>query len=42
MKKIAIACDHGGYPLKLAVIQYLEGEGYAYKDFGCDSTDSVD
>lgn len=42
MKKIAIACDHGGYRLKLAVIQYLEKEGYAYKDFGCDSEDAVD
>ena len=28
MKKIAIACDHGGYPLKIAVMQYLEKEGY--------------
>ncbi|MCI8611615.1 MAG: ribose 5-phosphate isomerase B [Clostridiales bacterium] len=42
MKKIAIACDHGGYPLKLAVMQYLEKEGYTCQDFGCDGPESVD
>lgn len=42
MKTIAIACDHGGYQLKLAVMRYLEKEGYAYKDFGCNSEDAVD
>ena len=42
MKKIAIACDHGGYPLKLAVLRHLEKQGFEYEDFGCDSTDSVD
>ena len=42
MKTIAIACDHGGYLLKQAVIRHLEENGYTYKDFGCDSTESVD
>lgn len=42
MKKIAIACDHGGYLLKLAVLRHLEEKGFTYKDFGCDGTDSVD
>ena len=41
-KTIAIACDHGGYLLKIAVIRHLEENGYTYKDFGCDSTESVD
>ncbi|MFI3172047.1 MAG: ribose 5-phosphate isomerase B [Eubacteriales bacterium] len=32
---IGIACDHGGYELKLEVIAYLEKAGFEYKDFGC-------
>ena len=32
---IAIACDQGGYELKLEVLKYLESEGFEYKDFGC-------
>lgn len=39
---IAIGCDHGGYELKLEIIKYLEGKGLEYKDFGCDSLESVD
>lgn len=39
---IAIGCDHGGYEMKLEIIQYLEKKGIAYKDFGCASTESVD
>ena len=39
--KLAIACDHGGYELKKEIIAYLESEGIAYEDFGCDSTASV-
>lgn len=39
---IALGCDHGGYPLKLKVIEYLEANGIEYKDFGCYSTASVD
>lgn len=42
MKKIAIACDHGGYELKLEIIKKLEEMGVSYEDHGCDSTDSVD
>ena len=38
---IAIGCDHGGYDLKLEMIKYLEREGLAYKDFGCNG-ESVD
>lgn len=39
---IAIGCDHGGYELKLEVIKHLEEKGFEVKDFGCDSTNSVD
>ncbi|WP_167957717.1 ribose 5-phosphate isomerase B [Anaerosporobacter faecicola] len=39
---IALGCDHGGYELKKEVIKYLEEKQIPYKDFGCDSTDSVD
>ncbi len=39
---IALGCDHGGYELKQEIIKYLEENNIEYKDFGCDSTDSVD
>lgn len=39
---IAIGNDHAGYELKLEVIKFLESKGYEVKDFGCDSTKSVD
>ena len=38
---IAIGCDHGGYALKLHIIDYLEKKGFEYKDFGCYDTASV-
>ncbi len=34
---IALGCDHGGYELMQEVIAYLDREGIAYKNFGCDS-----
>ena len=40
-KLLAIGCDHGGYELKKEILAYLDKEGIAYKDFGCDSTESV-
>lgn len=40
--KIALACDHGGLNLKKAVIKYLEENGYEYKDYGTNTTDSCD
>ena len=40
-KILAIACDHGGYELKNAIIEHLKEQGIAYKDFGCYSTASV-
>ncbi|MGN0252108.1 MAG: ribose 5-phosphate isomerase B [Oliverpabstia sp.] len=39
---IAIGCDHGGYELKKEILAYLDQKGIEYKDFGCDSTASVD
>ncbi len=41
-KKIAFACDHGGYELKATIINWLNDNGYEVVDFGCDSTASVD
>ena len=39
---IAIACDHGGFKLKGAVMNFLKQNGYEYKDFGTDSEQSCD
>jgi len=39
---IAIACDHGGYHLKLELIDELNKLGHSVLDLGTDSTDSVD
>ncbi|MBQ4347644.1 MAG: ribose 5-phosphate isomerase B [Firmicutes bacterium] len=39
---IALGCDHGGYPLKLEILKFLEENGYEYKDYGCHSEDSCD
>ncbi len=39
---IPIGCDHAGFELKLAIIKHLEQKGYQVKDFGCDSTASID
>ncbi len=43
MKKvIGLASDHGGYYLKEFVAGYLLAKGFEIKDYGCDSTVSVD
>jgi len=39
---IGLGCDHGGYSLKQEIIKYLEENKVEYKDFGCDSEESVD
>lgn|SRR5574344_500691 len=39
---IALGCDHGGFELKQEVIKHLQERGLEFKDFGCDSTQSVD
>ena len=42
MKTIGICCDHAGFPLKQFVVQWLEENGYEYKDFGTYSPESCD
>ena len=42
MKTIGIANDHAGYELKLKMVDYLQREGYAVKNFGADISDPVD
>ena len=39
---IALGSDHGGYELKLEIKKYLDEKGIEYKDYGCDSLESVD
>lgn len=39
---IGLASDHAGYPLKEQVKEWLTAKGYAYEDFGTQSTDSCD
>lgn len=39
---IALACDHGAFDLKQAIMQHLDKKGLAYKDFGCYDKTSCD
>ena len=39
---IAVASDHGGFKLKLAVKEHLIERGYKVVDLGTDTEDSVD
>ena len=39
---IAVACDHGGYDLKIVILQYLEEHKIPYQDFGCTGKGSCD
>jgi len=41
-KLIAIGADHAGFELKEKIKNILKDLGYEVKDFGTDSTDSVD
>ena len=40
MKKIGLASDHAGYPLKEQVKEWLIAMGYEFVDFGTHSTES--
>ena len=42
VKKVGLACDHAGFPLKQFVLTYLEKKGYPVEDFGTYSDQSVD
>lgn len=39
---IAIACDHGGYPAKAAVVTAVQAAGHDVLDLGTDSAEPVD
>lgn len=39
---IAVACDHGGYPLKQMVLDTVRAEGHTPVDLGTHNTDAVD
>ncbi|MEN8201737.1 MAG: ribose 5-phosphate isomerase B [Bacteroidota bacterium] len=39
-ESIALASDHAGYQMKLAIITYLKELGYKVKDFGAHSSES--
>ena len=40
--RVALGCDHAGFPLKQEVWQLIEAAGATVIDCGTDSTDSVD
>ena len=40
--RVAIGCDHAGFPAKARVIEEVRGAGHDVVDFGTDSTESVD
>ena len=41
--RIALACDHGGYPLKMLVSAAVHADGHEVIDFGTDNGEiSVD
>ena len=42
MKIIGVANDHAGYGFKLKIADYLRHKGYAVKNFGADTAESVD
>jgi ribose 5-phosphate isomerase B len=41
-KAIAVGADHGGYPMKEELKNFLAELGHRVRDFGTDSTDAVD
>ncbi|MBR0664632.1 ribose 5-phosphate isomerase B [Roseomonas hellenica] len=40
--RIAIGCDHAGYPMKAAVIDVIRGLGHEVEDLGTHTPDPVD
>jgi ribose 5-phosphate isomerase B len=40
--KVAVACDHAGFPLKQTVMDVVSKAGHEVIDLGTDSTDCVD
>jgi len=41
-KPIAIGCDHAGFDYKPAIVKWLTDKGFQVKDFGTNSSASVD
>lgn len=39
---IPIGADHAGFKLKESVINYFKTKGYSFKDYGCNSEESID
>ena len=39
---LVVGSDHGGYELKMAILEMLRDKGIACADFGTDGSDSVD
>ena len=35
--RIGLGCDHGGYNLKLEIIEYLKSKNIEYIDFGANN-----
>lgn len=42
IKSIALGADHGGFPFKEKLKNFLEDRGFQTRDFGTNSTDAVD
>ena len=42
VRSVAIGADHGGFPVKEQLKQFLNGLGLNVRDFGTNSTDAVD
>lgn len=40
--KIAVACDHAGYEMKLKLIEFLREKGYQITDLGSHTAQTVD
>jgi ribose 5-phosphate isomerase B len=40
--KIAIGCDHAGFPYKDGIVAMLQAQGHMVLDFGTNSAESVD
>ena len=40
--KVALAADHGGFPLKEELFPWLQGQGYQVLDLGARALDPAD
>ena len=42
ISKIAVGCDHAGFPYKDSLVEWIQSRGIDVYDFGTNSADSVD